>query len=126
MRVAVLADVHANLPALEAVLAEVDAAGVERIVLLGDSALGPLPAETLDLLVSLGEQAVWVHGNREREQVSAYDGVLEDGPNAAPARDSAALLERRHRDLLETSCRSSDAEALAAFTPLVSARVAGS
>ena len=71
MRVAVLADVHANLPALEAVLAEVDAAGVERIVLLGDSALGPLPAETLDLLVSLGEQAVWVHGNREREQVSA-------------------------------------------------------
>src|ERR1044072_7232800 len=101
MRVAVLADVHANLPALEAVLGEVDEAGVDRVVLLGDIAWGPMPAETLDLLTALGERAVWVHGNCEREQVMAYDGVLEDGPNAASARDAAALLERRHRDLLD-------------------------
>jgi predicted phosphodiesterase len=101
MRVAVLADVHANLPALEAVLAEVDTAGVERVVLLGDIALGPLPAETLDLLASLGERAVWVHGNCERELLAAYDGVPDDGPNAASARDAAALVQRRHRDLLD-------------------------
>jgi predicted phosphodiesterase len=101
MRVAVLADIHANLPALEAVLAEVDAAGVERIVLLGDIALGPLPAESLDLLASLGERAIWVHGNCERELVAAHDGALEDGPNAASARDAAALVGRRHRDLLD-------------------------
>jgi predicted phosphodiesterase len=101
MRVAVLADVHANLPALEAVLAEVEQADVDRIVLLGDIALGPLPAETLDLLDSLGERAVWVHGNCERELVSAYDGTLDDGPNADSARAAAALVERRHRDLLD-------------------------
>src|SRR5437899_12346748 len=34
-RVAVLADIHGNLPALEAVLREVDAAGADLVVLLG-------------------------------------------------------------------------------------------
>ena len=53
MRVAVLADIHGNLPALEAVLREVDAAGAEAVVLAGDMTVGPLQAETLDLLDSL-------------------------------------------------------------------------
>jgi predicted phosphodiesterase len=101
MRVAVLADVHGNLPALEAVLAEVDAARVDRIVLLGDIALGPMPGETLDLLASLGDRAVWVHGNCEREVVTAYDGAAVPGPNGDSARDCAALLERRHRELID-------------------------
>lgn len=101
MRVAVLADIHGNLPALEAVLAEPDAVAADRIVLLGDIALGPLPAESLDLLASLGERAVWVHGNCEREVVTAYDGKSVPGPNADDARATAALLDRRHRDLLD-------------------------
>ena len=42
MRVAVLADIHGNLPALEAVLREVDAAGAEAVVLAGDMTVGPL------------------------------------------------------------------------------------
>jgi predicted phosphodiesterase len=101
MRVAVLADVHANLPALEAVLAEVDAADVDRIVLLGDIALGPMPGETLDLLASMGDRVVWVHGNCEREVVAAYGGEVVPGPNGQSARDCAALLDRRHRDLID-------------------------
>ena len=80
MRVAVLSDIHGNLPALEAVLAEPDVAAADRVVLLGDIALGPLPAESLDLLASLGERAVWVHGNCEREVVAAYDGTPPPGP----------------------------------------------
>ena len=56
MRVAVLADIHANLPALEAVLAEPDVRSADRVVLLGDIALGPMPAETLDLLAALGSK----------------------------------------------------------------------
>ena len=94
MRVAVLADIHGNLPALEAVLAEPDVADADRVVLLGDIALGPMPAESLDLLASLGERAVWVHGNCEREVVTAYDGKSLPGPNADGARATAALLER--------------------------------
>ena len=54
MRVAALYDVHGNLPALEAVLAEIpdDAA----IVVGGDVTAGPLPAETLERLRALGER----------------------------------------------------------------------
>ncbi len=101
MRVAVLADIHANLPALEAVLAEPDVVSADRVVLLGDIALGPMPAETLDLLDSLGERAVWVHGNCEREVLAAYDGTVGDTMNATAAHATAALIEPRHRDLLD-------------------------
>jgi predicted phosphodiesterase len=101
MRVAVLADIHGNLPALEAVLADVEGAEVDRIVLPGDIALGPLPGETLDLLASLGERAIWVHGNCERELLAAYDGEDVPGPYGESAHDSAALLSPRHRDLLD-------------------------
>jgi predicted phosphodiesterase len=101
MRVAVLADIHANLPALEAVLAETDVVSADRVVLLGDIALGPMPAETLDLLDSLGERAVWVHGNCEREVLAAYDGTAGETMNAAAAQATAALIEPRHRDLLD-------------------------
>lgn len=74
MRVAVLADIHGNLPALEAVLREVDAAGADTIVLAGDMTVGPLQPETLDLLASLGQRAIWVRGNCERTVVEVFDG----------------------------------------------------
>ena len=53
MRVALISDLHANLIALEAVLA--DAAGVDQVVCLGDVAtLGPRPREVLARLRALG------------------------------------------------------------------------
>jgi putative phosphoesterase len=100
MRIAVLADVHGNLPALEAVLDEVDRIGVDRIVLLGDIASGPMPAQTLDRLAELGDSAVWVHGNGERELVAGFDGQAVPGPAGEVAAACAPLLERRHRALL--------------------------
>ncbi len=101
MRAAVLADIHGNLPALNAVLAEADAAGADALVLLGDIALGPMPAQTLDRLTALGDRAVWVHGNCEREMVTAFDGGEVPGPFAADAVASAALIDRAHRDLID-------------------------
>jgi putative phosphoesterase len=73
-RVAVLSDIHGVLPALDAVLAEPDVAGADRIVLTGDLAAGPLPAQTLERLVALGERAVWVRGNADRELVQLARG----------------------------------------------------
>jgi putative phosphoesterase len=99
--VAVLADIHGNLPALSAVLAEPDVAAADAVVLLGDIALGPMPAETLEVLAGLGERAVWVHGNCEREMVTAFDGATVPGPNGSPAAASAVLIGRRHRDMLD-------------------------
>jgi len=69
MRVAVLSDVHGNLPALEAVLAEVASLEVDRIVSAGDLVFGPFPRECLERLVDLG--AAFVRGNADR----VADGV---------------------------------------------------
>ena len=99
--VAVLADIHGNLPALNAVLGEPAVAAADAVVLLGDIALGPMPAETLDVLAGLGERAVWVHGNCEREMVTTFDGGDVPGPNGAQAAASAALISRRDRDMLD-------------------------
>jgi putative phosphoesterase len=102
MRVAVLADIHGNLPALHAVIEEVDKAGVDKVVLLGDIALGPMPSETLDRLAEMGDRAVWLRGNCDREIVTAFDGG--DPPGASRAEEAswcAALITRRHRDRLD-------------------------
>jgi putative phosphoesterase len=71
MRVAALYDVHGNLPALEAVLAEVDREDVDAVVVGGDVLWGPLQAECLDALRSL--DALYVAGNCEREVLAAVN-----------------------------------------------------
>jgi diadenosine tetraphosphatase ApaH/serine/threonine PP2A family protein phosphatase len=63
---ALLYDVHGNLPALEAVRADARARGADRFLLGGDYALfGAWPAETVAALREL-EGAVWIRGNGER------------------------------------------------------------
>ena len=74
MRIAALYDIHGNLPALEAVLAEVESADVDRVLVGGDLVAGPFPAEALDLLRSLGDQVSFVRGNADREVVAGGEG----------------------------------------------------
>jgi diadenosine tetraphosphatase ApaH/serine/threonine PP2A family protein phosphatase len=63
--VALLYDVHGNLPALEAVLEDAREAGTERFLLGGDYALfGAWPRETVERLQEL--EAEWIRGNGER------------------------------------------------------------
>jgi diadenosine tetraphosphatase ApaH/serine/threonine PP2A family protein phosphatase len=63
---AILYDVHGNLPALEAVLDDAVGAGADRFLLGGDYALfGPWPAETVARLEAL-RGATWIRGNGER------------------------------------------------------------
>jgi predicted phosphodiesterase len=69
MRVAVLSDIHGHLPALDAVLSDPAAAGVDRFVVTGDIAAGPAPVQVLQRLLGLGERVVWVRGNGDRELV---------------------------------------------------------
>lgn len=66
MRVAALADIHANLHALKAVLADDRFRSADAVVILGDSIAGPFPAETLDLLEDLGAKAHILRGNADR------------------------------------------------------------
>ena len=71
MRVAAISDIHGNLPALEAVLADIEREGVDGIVVAGDTVSGPWPAEVFDLLDAAGAQVV--HGNADRtEEVERF------------------------------------------------------
>lgn len=65
MKLAVIADTHGNLPALEAVLADIARRGVSEIVDLGDCVSGPLwPRETCEVLMARGFPTV--RGNHDR------------------------------------------------------------
>jgi len=71
MRVAALYDIHGNDAALAAVLAEIQALAVDLIVVGGDVAGGPFPCEAVDAVRALGDSAIAIRGNGERELVEA-------------------------------------------------------
>jgi putative phosphoesterase len=74
---ALLYDIHGNLPALEAVLADAEAAGAESYVLGGDYALfGAFPRETVERLGGL--DATRIRGNTDRWLLDASDAPDND------------------------------------------------
>jgi putative phosphoesterase len=80
VRVAALYDIHGNLPALDAVLAEVEA---ELIVVGGDFAAGPWPSETIERLRELGDRVRFIRGNADRELTEPPRPAVAGGPPAA-------------------------------------------
>ncbi|MDQ3518789.1 MAG: metallophosphatase family protein [Gemmatimonadota bacterium] len=74
MRVAALYDIHANLPALEAVLQDVRQAGADYIVVGGDVLPGPMPRETIPYLLDLEIPVQFIHGNGDREVLALLRG----------------------------------------------------
>jgi predicted phosphodiesterase len=98
-----LYDVHGNVPALDAVLADVAAAGADLIVWGGDVAAGPDPARTIERMRGAGGRCVM--GNADRQMVEDFDGPAETR--------WAQAIDRSDRDYL------------AAFEPTVSVDVDG-
>jgi len=107
-RVALIADVHGNAVALEAVLADIAQRGVAEIVCLGDVAAGgPQPREALERLRALGCAAV--RGNA--------DEWLLGGPSVEDGED-----RRRLRAIIEWArgqLSPGDLAYLASFAPTV-------
>ena len=101
MKIAVLADIHGNLPALRAVLSEVDAEAPDALVVAGDIVAGPLVRESLEAIDRRPEPTYWVSGNSERDAVRVYDGepASDDAPGRAAAW-SAAEIDQHWRDEL--------------------------
>jgi predicted phosphodiesterase len=84
MRLAVLADVHGNLRALEAVLADVATRAPDAVVDLGDCLSGPLQAAaTADLLIA--RAFVTVRGNHDRQLLAVPREAMGDADRAADA-----------------------------------------
>ena len=88
MRFAAIADIHGNLLALEAVLADIAAQGITEIVNLGDHLSGPLEASrTADLLIERGIPSV--QGDQDRRLVELF----REGNST---RKDFQQLERKH------------------------------
>ncbi len=66
MPTAALADIHGNVQALDAVLADPRLRAADRIVVLGDIVAGTFPPETFDRLAELGDRVRILRGNAER------------------------------------------------------------
>jgi putative phosphoesterase len=95
MRVAALYDVHGNLPALDAVLEEIPEDAV--MLLGGDVAMGPLPAETLERLRGLGDRVRWIRGNADRELAPGEVGLApQEALDWAREQLSAEQIEFLH------------------------------
>jgi len=89
MRIAAISDIHGNLPALEAVLADLAHRGCDLTVNLGDIVSGPLwPRETLELLVPLGLPTI--AGNHERQLLGDPAGLA---PSDAHARQALTAVQ---------------------------------
>lgn len=104
MRLAFVADIHGNLPALQAVAADIARHGVAAVVNLGDMLSGPLlPRETAHWLM---DQPGWLHiaGNHDR-------AILTRALERQGASDAFATraLDDRARDWLGSVVSSTDA-----------------
>jgi predicted phosphodiesterase len=94
VRIAVISDIHGNLPALEAVLADIAAERVDRIVNLGDIVSGPLwAAETADRLMAMNLPTI--AGNHERQVLAPSLERMGTSDRLA-----AQALRSEHRDWL--------------------------
>jgi diadenosine tetraphosphatase ApaH/serine/threonine PP2A family protein phosphatase len=92
MRFAAIADVHGNYLALEAVVADIRAQGIDDIVDLGDMASGPLDARrTMDALMALG--AVHVLGNHDRYLIDRLPEKMGSWDRPAHAQLDASHLD---------------------------------
>lgn len=76
MRLAILADIHGNMPALETALKEIEDDSVDGIVVAGDMVAGPQPVEVIDCLRELN--AWMIRGNNENYILQFASGEAPD------------------------------------------------
>lgn len=104
VRLAALYDIHGNLPALEAVLQEIHQAEVDHVVVGGDVMPGPMPRETLELLLNLDIPAQFILGNGEvavLEQMAGMEPATVPEPYRPIIGWTAQQLQPEHKRLLD-------------------------
>ncbi len=127
MRVAAIYDIHGNLPALEAVLADIHLAGVDRIVVGGDVVPGPQPRETLARLLDLDIPTQFILGNGELAVLAQLDAPDPDSVTYWGTVSGAPLPEP-HREVLRWTSRQlerEDARAMASWARTLTLDIEG-
>jgi predicted phosphodiesterase len=109
MRVAALYDIHGNLPALEAVLADVHKEDVDLIVVGGDVIPGPMPRESLALLRGLDVPVRFLYGNGELT-VLARIAAGDSGQVTYWGTPSGQPLPEAVQDVIRWTARQLDAQ----------------
>ena len=107
MRVAALYDIHGNLPALEAVLAEVRRELVDEIIVGGDVLPGPMTRESLALLKACEIPIQYIQGNCEVAVLAAMEGK-DPGPMPESAKETIRWTAKYlYPEFHSTRCRKS-------------------
>jgi putative phosphoesterase len=103
-RVAVLADVHGNATALEAVLADAESVRPDLLVHCGDLTWGPQPLETIRLLDAWDGPVLYVRGNADRALVELAGRLAADAHAEVTPREAWMVESHgvRGRGLLAT------------------------
>jgi predicted phosphodiesterase len=110
-RVALVSDVHGNVPALAATLAEIESADVDAVAFLGCLTWGPGPLQVLEMAWSVPVPTFFVRGNGERAALELADGTRR------PERAVDAWMVAAHGR--------SGIEAIRAFQPVIVLEVGG-
>lgn len=94
MRIAAIYDIHANLPALEAVLEDIHRADADVLVVGGDVLPGPMPSETIARLLTVDLPMHFIQGNGDREVLASSRGE-PGGALPEQAREAIAWTARQ-------------------------------
>jgi putative phosphoesterase len=116
MQVAAIYDIHANLPALEAVIEEIHQAQVDLVVVGGDVLPGPMPRETIACLRRLNIPAQFIQGNGERE-VLALKRCPEPSPIPKQYREGMRWVAEQ--------LQHEDEQWIASWPPTISVQIDG-
>jgi predicted phosphodiesterase len=114
MRIAAISDIHGNLAALDAVLADISRRGADLTVNLGDILSGPLfPRETADRLMTL--ELPTIRGNHERQLLSPNHEAMGSSDRYAAA--AITPSQREWLSALPATLRVTDDAFLCHATP---------
>jgi len=101
MKYAVISDIHSNLEALEAVLAEIENSGIQDIMFIGDAVgYGPNPNECTEILA--GKCGTLVAGNHDWAAIGLSDFSFFNEYARRAVEWTSAVLEDRNREILRS------------------------
>ena len=101
MRYAVISDVHSNLEALKAVLADIEHSGIQDVIFIGDAVgYGPNPNECTEILS--GRCKTLVAGNHDWAVIGLSDAAFFNEYARLAVEWTSEVIEEKNREILKS------------------------